>query len=86
MRETLMSWEREPMPDHTTLVRHMQTIPTGWMDAVLAETVHRCLVEADEAAGPLASDSSALETTRYGEAERPDRKEQDFVVLHQKVY
>ncbi len=26
----------EPAPDHTTLVRHMQTIPSEWMDEILA--------------------------------------------------
>lgn len=36
MRGTRTPWNREPTPDHTTPVRHMQTIPEDWMDAVLA--------------------------------------------------
>ena len=56
------------------------------MDAVLAETVRRCLTEAGEAAGPLASGSSTLEATRYGEAERPDMKKRKFVQVRQKIY
>ena len=86
MRGTRTPWDREPTPDHTTLVRHMQTIPEDWMDEILAETARRCLAEAGEAAGPLASDSSALETTRYEKAERPDMKERDFVQVRQKIY
>ena len=53
---------------------------------MLAETARRCLTEAGDAAGPLASDSSALETTRYEQAERPDMKERDFVQVRQKIY
>ena len=86
MRDTRTPWEHEPTPDHTTLVRHMQTIPEDWMDAVLAETARRCLAEAGDAAGPVASDSSALETTRYEEIGRPDMKGRDFVQVRQKIY
>ena len=56
------------------------------MYEILAETARRCLTEAGEAAGPLASDSSALETARYEETERPDTKEWDFVQVRQKIY
>ena len=56
------------------------------MDEILVETARRCLAEAGEVAGPLASDSSALETTRYGEAEWPNMKERDFVQVRQKIY
>ena len=68
------------------MVRHTETISEDWMDEILAETARRCLAEAGDAAGPLASDSSALETTRYEEAERPDMKERDFVQVRQKIY
>ena len=31
-------WNDEPVPDHTTLARHLQTIPDDWLDDILAET------------------------------------------------
>ena len=55
-------WDNEPVPDHTTLVRHLQTIPADWLDLIVAETARRCIKEADEATGPLGADSSAAET------------------------
>ena len=79
-------WDNEPVPDHTTLVRHLQTIPADWLDLIVAETARRCIKEADEATGPLGADSSAAETTRYEYAKRPNRKERDFVETRQKTY
>ncbi len=35
------------------------------MDYILAETARRCIRAADGASGPLAADSSGVETTRY---------------------
>ena len=55
------SWSHEPTPDHSTLVRHMQTIPPDWLDTILAETARRCLAEAGEATAPLGVDSSRVE-------------------------
>ncbi|MXX20438.1 MAG: hypothetical protein F4W68_01540 [Cenarchaeum sp. SB0661_bin_35] len=37
------SRSHEPTPDHSTLVRHMQTIPPDWLNIILAETARRCL-------------------------------------------
>lgn len=34
--DTTISWDGEPVPDHTTPVKHMQTIPYEWMDGILA--------------------------------------------------
>ena len=79
-------WDNESVPDHTTLVRHLQTIPADWLDLIVAETARRCIKEADEATGPLGADSSAAETTRYEYVERPSRKERDFVETRQKTY
>ena len=36
-------WDNEPVPDHTTLVRHLQTIPADWLDLIVAETARRCI-------------------------------------------
>ena len=72
-------WNNEPIPDHTWLVRHMQTIPNDWLDLILAETARRCINGAGGATGPLGADSSAAETTRYADVERPDANKRDFV-------
>ena len=78
--------DNEPVPDHTTLVRHLQTIPADWLDLIVAETARRCIKEADEATGPLGADSSAAETTRHEYVERPNREERDFIETRQKTY
>ena len=64
----------------------MQTIPSEWMDEILAETARRCLAEVGEADAPLGADSSGAETTRYEQAERPDKDARDFVEKPQKIY
>ena len=53
LRNMRTPWDDEPIPDHTTLVRHMQTIPNDWLDLIIAETASRCIDEANEATGPL---------------------------------
>ena len=84
--ETRLPWD-EPAPDHTRLVRHMQTIDEGWMDSILAETARLCMAELEEGVtAPLAADSSGVETTRYEDAERPDRHERGFVPARIKTY
>ena len=70
-------WDDEPVPDYTTLVRHMQTIPAEWMEMILAETARRCMKEADWATGSLGADSSGVETTRYVYNQEPDKKKPD---------
>ena len=86
LRDMRTPWGGEPVPDHTTLVRHFQTLPADWLDLILAETAHRCIREASRATGPLGVDSSGAETTRYEDVERPDRKRRDFVETRQKTY
>ena len=68
------------------MARHLQTLPKDWLDLILAETARRCLGEARKATGPLGADSSGVETTRYADVERPDRKKRDFVETSQKIY
>ena len=80
------SWDDEPVPVRTTLVRHAQTVPEEWLKHVLAETARLCLKEVGDATGPLAADSSGMETTRYGMAGRPNKKKRDFVMTRQKIY
>ena len=38
LRDVRTPWDSEPIPDHTTLVRHFQTLPVDWLDLILAET------------------------------------------------
>ena len=55
----------EPIPDYTTLARHLQTIPQDWPDMILTKTATPRMDEAGSATGPLGADSSGVETTRY---------------------
>ena len=64
LKDMKLPW-KEPVPDHTTLVRHMQTMPEDWMDLVLADTTRRYMDATGEAIGPLRADSSGVTTTRY---------------------
>ena len=64
----------------------MQTIPEDWLDLILAETARRCIDGAGGAAGPLGADSSAAETTRYADVEKPDASKRDFVEKPQRIY
>ena len=65
LREMKTPWDNEPVPDHTTICRHMKEIPPDWLDLILAETARRCMAAAGDAIGPLGSDSSGVATTRY---------------------
>ena len=79
-------WAGEPVPDHTTIARHPQTIPHGWLTAMLARAARLCMVEAGGATGPPGADSSGVETTRCGTIVRPLKREKDFVETAQKAY
>ena len=79
-------WNGEPVPDHTTISRHLQAIPYGWLTAMLARTARLCMAEAGGATGPLGADSSGVETTRYETVVRPLKREKDFVEMAQKEY
>ena len=76
----------EPNPDHSWLCRHMQTIPTDWMDFILAETARRCLKEVEKSTDPVAADSSGVETTRYEDVVVPDKAAQNFCEKPKKIY
>ena len=82
MREMRTPWDNEPVPDHTTICRHMKEIPPDWLDLILAETARRCMEAAGDVIGPLGSDSSGVMATRYetagssdSETEQSRRKE-----------
>ena len=76
----------EPVPDHTTIARHLQTIPPDWLDSILAETARRCMETVGWTEGSLGADSSAVETDRYGLVTRLNGKEGISVETLQKIY
>ena len=79
-------WVGEPVPDHTTLARHLQTISQDWLDTILTKTATLCVAEAGSATGPLGADSSGVETTRYETVTRPLKSEKNFVEMARKAY
>ena len=64
----------------------MQTIPSEWMDEILAETASLCLAEVGGADAPLGADNSGTETSRHEDVERPDRDARGFVEKPRKAY
>ncbi len=72
-------WTSESIPDHTTIARRLQTIPYGWLTAMLARTAKMCMTEAGGATGPPGADSSGVETTRYETVVWPLKRERDLV-------
>ena len=78
-------WAGEPVPDHTTLARHLQTISQDWLDTILTKTATLCVAEAGSATGPLGADSSGVETTRYETVTRPLKSEKNFVEMARKA-
>ena len=77
-------WNGGPVPDHTTTSRHLQTVPHGWLTAMLARTARPCIAGADGATGPPGADGSGVETTGYGTVVRSLKRERDFVETAQK--
>ena len=65
LRDMRTPWDSEPIPDHTTPVRHLQTLPKDWLDLILAETARRCIKEMSKATGPLGADSTVGYGIRY---------------------
>ena len=57
-------WNDEHVPDHTTIARHLQTIPYCWLTRT-ARTARLCMAEAGGSTGSLGADSSGVETTKY---------------------
>lgn len=68
----------EPYPDHSTIHRAYQEMPQEYLDTLLERTAILCAGEADWSKGVLASDSSGVETDRYEEVIRPNKKEKRF--------
>ncbi len=60
-----MPWN-EPLPDHSTIAKFMQKIPTAWLEGIIACTAESCLAGFDASSKlKLASDSTGVATGRY---------------------
>src|SRR5207249_5272710 len=72
-----LPWD-EPYPDHSTIHRAYQEMPQEYLDTLLERTARLCMEESGWSKGLLASDSSGVETDRYEEVVRPNKKERRF--------
>ena len=72
-----LPWD-EPVPDHTTIARHLGRMSAKWLEGVLAETARMCIGESGREVGMLAADSTGVETLRYEKQSRPDRIRHGF--------
>ena len=76
----------EPYPDHSTIHRAYQEIPAEYLDSLLDRTAQLCIEEANWTRGVLASDSSGVETDRYEEVVRPNKRERRFEKVRRLFY
>ena len=61
-----LPWNNEPYPDHTWISRTFKKIPLIYLERVLIWSAYLCLKESGWKKGILASDSTGVETNRYG--------------------
>jgi len=80
-----LPWD-EPYPDHSTIHRAYQKLPVDYLDALLERTAQLCIGEANWTRGVLASDSSGVETDRYEEVVRPNKRERRFEKVRRLLY
>ncbi len=80
-----LPWE-EPYPDHTTIWKAYDRIPPDYLDSLLERAAALCIREANWGVGVLASDSSGVETDRYEEVIRPNKKERTFEKVKRLLY
>ncbi len=80
-----LPWD-EPYPDHSTIHRAYQEMPQEYLDALLERTALLCIGESNWKEGLLASDSSGVETDRYEEVVRPNKKERRFEKVRRLFY
>ncbi len=80
-----LPWD-EPYPDHTTIWKAYDRTPLDYLDSLLERAAALCIREADWGVGVLASDSSGVETDRYEEVIRPNKKERKFEKVKRLLY
>lgn len=78
-----LPWEGEPYPDHSTIHRAYQALPQECLDSMLERGTRLCVEEARWRKGLLACDSSGVETDRYEEVVRPNKKKRTFETVQQ---
>lgn len=81
-----LPWEGEPCPDHSTIHRTYQALPQEYLDSLLWRSARLCVKEAGWRKGLLASDSSGVETDRYEEVVRPNRRKKTFEIVKRLLY
>jgi len=81
-----LPWSSEPYPDHVTIWKAYHRIPQDYLDDMLGRVADRCIQASGWRHGLLASDSSGVETNRYEEVVRPDRRKRGFEVTRRLLY
>ena len=69
-------WDAEPVPDHSTIGSHLDTIDEDWLQSMLTRTARMCMETAGWTSGSTASNSSGVEMDRY-ETVKKDGLERD---------
>ena len=62
------------VPDHATISRAYNVLDTDWLEKMVALTAEACLKQAGADKGDMAADSTGVETDRYEDVVRSDKK------------
>lgn len=81
-----LPWNNEPYPDHTWISRTFKKIPLQYLEEMLTRSAYLCLNESGWKKGILASDSTGVETDRYGYEIRPVKSKKKFEKIRVKQY
>jgi hypothetical protein len=81
-----LPWNNEPYPDHTWISRTFKKIPLQYLEEMLTRSAYLCLNESGWKKGILASDSTGVETDRYGYEIRPVKSKRKFEKIMVKQY
>ena len=80
-----LPWD-EPTPDHTTISRHLGTVPLPWLHRLVAILARMCLDEIGWTDGIVAADSTGVETDTYRKLAKKDKNTHETVVKRIKKY
>lgn len=73
------------MPDHTTIWTHLDEIDEDWLQGILTKTAQACMDVAGWKSGSTGSDSSGVETDRYGtvaEGAKAGKRRKTYLKYH----
>ena len=76
----------EPYPDHVTIWRAYHKMPQYYLGDMLDRAAKWCIEASGWRRGILASDSSGVETDRYEEVVRPNRRKRGFEPARRLLY